>query len=261
MLQPGEQCRPSTRRSGRLRLRLYVREQINLSIGALCVPTHPSTFLFKQIRLVNTWTILTTRGGPPSCFWDKTAQNRPDSGSGVLTGLSALRLPSRSPFSAGVSDPLKKRIRPCHCGFTPSPAAPTGCINPPPQAPEPLWPDPPASRQPFPLCVAPGHSMERRVIMMHQPRPPPLSGTPLPATGPSQSPLSTGSTLPVVFPRAGVSSSLEWTLVKTVPPPVLSPVMLFYCHRLTRVIAWNDLSWLSVGTGFWQSLSPGCLLQ
>ena len=67
MLQPGEQRRPSTQAFRPVEIKTLC-EQINLSIGALCVSTHPATFLFKQIRLVNTWTILTTRGGPPSCF-------------------------------------------------------------------------------------------------------------------------------------------------------------------------------------------------
>lgn len=45
---------------------------MHLSTEALCISTHLSTFLFKQIRLVNTWTILTTNKGPSSCFWDHT---------------------------------------------------------------------------------------------------------------------------------------------------------------------------------------------
>lgn len=76
------------------------------------------------------------------------------------------------------------------------------------------------------LRVAPGHGVQQRVLR-RQPCPSASVRTPPPAAGPSQSPLSAGSTLAVVFPRAGVSSSLEWTRRKAVPPPSFLPSCCF----------------------------------
>ena len=123
-------------------------------------------------------------------FLDKAAQNRPDSCSGVLTGLSALRVLPRSPFSAVVGDRLGSGSEPAPVCSHPLQELPSDQIKLPPR-PRNLCDRgrlPP--RGPFrsARCSRRQHGAP---CDTDAPALDPASvGQPLPAAGPQQSPLS-----------------------------------------------------------------------
>lgn len=70
-----------------LRLRTYVHVLLHLSTEALCISTHPSTFLFKEIRLVNTWDNFNNKERPSILLLRPDRQHRTGQTAAIVSRL------------------------------------------------------------------------------------------------------------------------------------------------------------------------------